>query len=68
MERREAQVNRILESGNEILKNSSCDLSDLARRLKNLNTKWANLSKKVDDRNKVFAILSQYINDLKREG
>ena len=67
LERRELQINRILENGNEMLKNSEGDSSNLARRLKSLNTKWSNLSKKCDDRNKIFTMLSQYVNELKRE-
>lgn len=63
-------MKRILETGNEMLKNSTggvSNVADLARSMININTKWSNLNKKVDSKNKLFTQLSEYVNELRRK-
>jgi hypothetical protein len=58
-----------LDTGNEMLKNSTggiFNVADLAKNMININTKWSNLNKKVDSKNKLFIQLSDYINELRR--
>jgi DNA repair exonuclease SbcCD ATPase subunit len=79
LERKEHQVTRCLEAGNEMLKNSSNnssngseanssipDLSELARNLSSINAKWANLNKRIEAKNKFFALMSEYVAELRR--
>ncbi len=70
IDRREPEVKRILETGNEMLKNSTggvSNVADLARSMININTKWSNLNKRVDSKNKLFTQLSEYVNELRRK-
>jgi chromosome segregation ATPase len=70
IDRREPEVKRILETGNDMLKNSSggvSNVADLARSMININTKWSNLNKKVDSKNKLFTQLNDYVNELRRK-
>ena len=70
IDRREPEVKRILETGNEMLKNSTggvSNVADLARSMININTKWSNLNKRVDSKNKLFTQLSEYANELRRK-
>ena len=70
IDRRNAEVKRIIDTGNEMLKNSAggvSNVADLARCLININNKWGNLNMKVDAKNKLFDQLSEYVNELRRE-
>jgi dystrophin len=70
VERKEAQVRRILDAGNDMLKsNSNSNLSnanELASSLSSLNGKWTNLNKRVEAKNRLFAQLAEYINELRQ--
>lgn len=69
IERRNDEVKRIIDTGNDMLKNSSggvSNVADLARCLVNINNKWANLNMKVDAKNKLFDQLSEWVNDLRQ--
>jgi DNA repair exonuclease SbcCD ATPase subunit len=70
LERKESQVKRILETGNEMLKTSTggiANVADLARNMIAINTKWSNLHKKVDAKNRLFTQFSEQINELRRK-
>lgn len=69
IEHRDSEVKRIIDTGNEMLKNSSGGVSsvaDLARCLIEINNKWGNLNKKVDAKNNLYNQLSAYVNELRR--
>ena len=68
IERKEPQVRRSLEAGNEMLRSPDlANANDLAKSLSNLNLKWTSLNKKIDAKNHLFAQLSEYINELRRK-
>ena len=63
-------MRRILDNGNDMLKNSSggvSNVADLARNMINLNAKWSNLNKRVEAKNKTYIQLGEYINELRRK-
>lgn len=63
-------VKKVIESGNEMLKNATSrvnNLAELAKNMTNLNTKWSHLDKKIDAKNKQFSQLGEYINELRRK-
>jgi chromosome segregation ATPase len=69
IERKEAQVRRCLDAGNEMLKSSNSNLTnvnELANNLSNINVKWTNLNKKIDAKNRLFTQLCEYINELRQ--
>jgi hypothetical protein len=70
IDRKESSIKKLLDAGNEMLKNSTGGLSnakELAKNLININTKWNNLNKKIDSKNRLFAQLADYINELRRK-
>lgn len=70
IDRKESAVKKLLDAGNDMLKNSTSSLSnakELAKNLININTKWTNLNKKIDAKNRLFAQLADYINELRRK-
>lgn len=69
IERKESQVKKALDAGNEMLKSSSnnlANINELARNLNNISTKWTSLNKKIDSKNRLFAQLSDIINELRQ--
>lgn len=69
IDRKEGAIKKLLDAGNDMLKNSTGSLSnakELAKNLININTKWNNLNKKIDTKNRLFAQLADYINELRR--
>lgn len=69
IDRKESAIKKLLDAGNDMLKNSTSSLSnakELAKNLININTKWNNLNKKIDAKNRLFAQLADYINELRR--
>lgn len=70
IDRKESQVKRVFDTGNDMLKNSNGTTgiaADLARNMINLNTKWSNLCKKADSKFKYFNDIAQMLSDLKRK-
>jgi ElaB/YqjD/DUF883 family membrane-anchored ribosome-binding protein len=67
IEHKEADVKRIFDNGNEMLKTSSGSgsVADLARNLMNLNTKWSSLCKRVQMRVKMFNDIEELVGELK---
>jgi hypothetical protein len=70
IERKEPEVKRIIDIGNDMLKNSAggvSNVADLARSLININNKWGNLNRKVDMKNKIYNQFSDCVNELRRK-
>ncbi len=68
LERKEPQIKHIIDTGNDMLKNSSANSSnvtDLAHNMISINTKWTNLIKKVDFKNTFFSEMGELINELR---
>jgi len=69
IERRSGEVKRIIDTGNDMLKNSSggvSNVADLAKCLININNKWSILCQKVDLKNKFFDQMTDYVNELRQ--
>jgi hypothetical protein len=68
LERKEPQIKHIIDTGNDMLKNSSANSSnvtDLAHNMISINTKWTNLIKKVEFKNNFFTEMGELINELR---
>jgi len=70
IERRSGDVKRVIDTGNDMLKNSSggvSNVAELAKCLININNKWGVLCQKVDSKNKFFDQMTDYVNELRRK-
>jgi hypothetical protein len=68
LERKEPQIKHIIDTGNDMLKNSSAsssNVTDLAQNMISINTKWTNLIKKVEFKNNFFSEMGDLINELR---
>lgn len=70
IDRKESAVKKLLDAGNDMIRNSTSSISntkELAKNLINLNGKWTNLNVKIDAKNRLFAQLADHINELRRK-
>lgn len=70
IDQKEIVVKKIIENGNEMLKNSSTSInyiSEFASKMVNFNSKWSNLKKMVDFKIKELNQLEEFINELRRK-
>lgn len=67
-DRKESQITVILESGQDMLKNSTgtSSITELTRSLISINTKWTNLSKKIELKYKLLKDIDELIKELKQ--
>lgn len=69
VDRKEAAIKNLLDTGNDMLKNTTSGLAnvnELAKNMININTKWSNLNKRIDSKNRLFSQLAENINELRR--